>query len=66
MFAGVRELTGALQKPDYQGPASFGVVSSLKNAAFRVSKGEVKPATPKAINEAAGELFGYPAFVGMT
>ncbi len=62
MFVGARELQGFVRSPEYTGPASFGVVGSVKKAGFRIAKGEVSAATLKATNEAAGELFGYPAY----
>ena len=66
MFVGVRELQGAWRKPDYSGPASFGVIGALRKAVYRIAEGEGKEhvwgtSTLRAINEAGGELFGYPA-----
>src|SRR5207237_214760 len=62
MFVGARELQGAIQRPEYSGPASFGVIGTAKSAVYRIAQGQAKPATLKAINELAGELFGYPAY----
>ena len=67
MFVGIRELAGATRKPDYSGPAAFGVVGAMRKAVFRITQGEGAQhvwgtATARAINEASGEFFGYPAF----
>jgi hypothetical protein len=60
MFVGARELQGALRKPDYSGPASFGIFGTARQFTYKVEQGKGAAAL-RAGNELAGELFGYPA-----
>jgi len=65
-MVGVREFGGAIQTAvglpgDYQGPASVRLVAEAAKLGKQVAQGELDEAFWKALNNAGGILFHYPA-----
>lgn len=71
MYAGLRELSGAITGRDYEGPAGLSFIPTARHFLYRagqmasdegkLTKTEKAEALARSTNELAGELFGYPA-----